>query len=174
MKYFYQANGNLISNKLFENFENNIEKVSLKKHLLQMTSDTNKLKDLNSRLDELESNFMLKINNFKNYFPFTLEDSKMVSFKDSNWTRDTSTNEYIYYIEYNYQSDNEPMIFSQIHDKKKSNLEYKFNTEIIQKNKKIRFNLELINFNFDSYKNKYSTREKFLKDTFVLNTILIG
>ena len=131
MRYFYQANGSLISNNLFENFENNIEKLSFKKHLLQMASDTDKLNELNSRLDTLESNFTLKLNDYKNYFPFTLEDSKMMSFKESNWVRDTSTNDYIYYIEFNYESDNEPMIFSQIHNRNKTNLDYKLYTEII-------------------------------------------
>ena len=177
MNYFYKANGSLSENKLFENFdEDNIDKLFLKKHLIQMNKDTNKIDELLSRIESLESNFQLKVNDYKKYLPFTLNESKLQSYNEDNWKRDTTTNDYIYYVEIYYESQFEPVIFNQIFEKKKLNLNYKLSTEVNKKNKKIRFNLELIDFKLSNFNNEkiYSSTEVFLKDTLTLNAIVIG
>jgi len=177
MNYFYKANGSLSENKIFENFdEDNMDKLFLKKHLIQMNKDTNKIDELLSRIESLESNFQLKVNDYKKYLPFTLNESKLQSYKEDNWKRDTTTNDYIYYVEIYYESQFEPVIFNQIFEKKKLNLNYKLSTEINKKNKKIRFNLELIDFKLSNFNNEkiYSSTEVFLKDTLTLNAIVIG
>lgn len=177
MNYFYKANGSLSENKLFENFdEDNMDKLFLKKHLIQMNKDTNKIDELLSRIESLESNFQLKVNDYKKYLPFTLNESKLQSYNEDNWKRDTTTNDYIYYVEIYYESQFEPVIFNQIFEKKKLNLNYKLSTEVNKKNKKIRFNLELIDFKLSNFNNEkiYSSTEVFLKDTLTLNAIVIG
>ena len=177
MNYFYKANGSLSENKIFENFdEDNMDKLFLKKHLIQMNKDTNKIDELLSRIESLESNFQLKVNDYKKYLPFTLNESKLQSYNEDNWKRDTTTNDYIYYVEIYYESQFEPVIFNQIFEKKKLNLNYKLSTEVNKKNKKIRFNLELIDFKLSNFNNEkiYSSTEVFLKDTLTLNAIVIG
>ena len=117
-----------------------------------------------------------KVNDYKKYLPFTLNESKLQSYNEDNWKRDTTTNDYIYYVEIYYESQFEPVIFNQIFEKKKLNLNYKLSTEVNKKNKKIRFNLELIDFKLSNFNNEkiYSSTEVFLKDTLTLNAIVIG
>ena len=122
MIYFYQANGNFIKDNILESFDEIPLKIPLKKYLLNMQSDGNKLKKLIEKLSSIENNVTNEINKIKDYLPFTYQESKLITFKSDEWMKDYKK-KHVFYIDMEYDVKNEPQIFTQIMNKKKNRLE---------------------------------------------------
>ena len=173
MIYFYQANGNFIKDNILESFDEIPLKIPLKKYLLNMQSDGNRLTKLIEKLSSIENNVTNEINKIKDYLPFTYQESKLITFKSDEWRKDYKK-KHVFYIDMEYDVKNEPQIFTQIMNKKKSDLKYYLDIKNMKKQRKYRFSLELLNYDYDKYNKGNFDEESILKDLYLLNVLLIG
>ena len=81
---------------------------------------------------------------------------------------------HVFYIDMEYDVKNEPQIFTQIMNKKKSDLKYYLDIKNMKKQRKYRFSLELLNYDYDKYNKGNFDEESILKDLYLLNVLLIG
>ena len=171
MKYIYQANGNLIKKNIFEHFTYP-EKISLRKHLMDMSSDSDRINELERKLNNLEISLTKKISDMKEYFPFLQSDSKLLSIKSNEWKKEETGNGN-FYVDVAYDVSNDPQIFTQINQLKNKQLNYVYSIKDITK-KGFRLNIKFTNYKYDDFRQDYIQEESVIKDSFMLNSLIVG